>query len=313
MKYRMNIVLALVLLFFASQIVGLGLIYQDIEVKISPVTGAQHIAHPETAIGPRPQIYGYETFLYVLAGVLIGTGLILVIIKLDKLNWWKILFFIAVLTTITISLGVIIPAVIAFLIAIVLAFLKMFKSNLIIHNITELFIYSGIAILFVPLLDIWWAIALLLVISAYDAFAVWKSKHMVKMAQFQTGSRVFAGLMITFDEAGKSVKRSAGKVKKRVAKSAGKATAKVQTREAILGGGDIAFPLIFAGVVMEGLVNGAAQLSKEIALLKVLIIPVVLAIVLYILLVKGEEGKFYPAMPFITAGCLVSYILIMLI
>ncbi len=45
--------------------------------------------------------------------------------------------------------------------------------------------YTGIAILFVPILNVFWMIILLIVISIYDAYAVWKSKHMVKMANFQ--------------------------------------------------------------------------------------------------------------------------------
>ena len=144
---------------------------------------------------------------------------------------------------------------------------------------------------------------LLLIISVYDAFAVWQSKHMVKLAKFQSGTNLFAGLLISIG--GKRgtkqrAKKVAGKVKRK-----GK-----RVREAILGGGDIAFPLIFAGVIMESLVVGV---GKEVAFLKTLIIPLVLAAVLLILLIKGKEGHFYPAMPFLTIGMYLGMIVSWLI
>ena len=37
---------------------------------------------------------------------------------------------------------------------------------------------------------------LLALISVYDVIAVFKSKHMVSMANFQTESKVFAGLAV---------------------------------------------------------------------------------------------------------------------
>ena len=69
----------------------------------------------------------------------------------------------------------------------------------------------------------------------------------------------------------------------------------VQVRTAILGGGDIGFPLIFAGVVL-----------KEWGLWQSLIIPFFALAGLALLLYYAEEKKFYPAMPFISAGCFVG-------
>ncbi len=82
--------------------------------------------------------------------------------------------------------------------------------------------------------------------------------------------------------------------------------------EAIMGSGDVAFPLMFSGVVMERMIK-IGNITKEIAFLKTLIIPVIVSIVLFILLMKGTRGKFYPGMPFITAGCLLGYALVLII
>ena len=315
MKYNVRLTLILVSLFLVSQLVGLGVLFYDMEVVEGP-SGELEVTHPDTAIGERPEVdvESGESVLYILGGVLIGTGLLLLIIMFAKVNYWKLLFFIAVLSTITITLGVFIDPVLAFFVAIVLALGKIFVRNPIMHNATEFLVYSGIAVLFVPLFNVFWMIILLLAISVYDAFAVWQSRHMIKLAKFQTGSRVFAGLLIN---TGKGIGKLPGKVSK--AAKPPKAPRKVALKgeemharggEAILGGGDIAFPLIFAGVVMESLIPA---IGKELALLKTLIIPIILAIVLLLLLVKGTEGKFYPAMPFLTAGCLLGWALVLII
>jgi len=85
---------------------------------------------------------------------------------------------------------------------------------------------------------------------------------------------------------------------------------KRMVKTAILGGGDIGFPLLFAGVVMKGLIleNGVF-----IGFLKTLIIPVVVSIALFLLFVKGKKDKFYPAMPILSAGCFVGYLIVWLI
>lgn len=300
MKYDWEITLILTGLFLVSQVLGLGILYGDLDV-ISTPDGPQ-VVHPPTAIGERPDVdtESGESVLFILSGVFLGTILLLLIIRFGQINAWKLLFFIAVITTITISLGVFLPALWALLIAAILTFLKIFRSNIVVHNVTEIFIYAGIAVLFVPLFNLFWITILLLAISAYDAFAVWQSKHMIKLAQFQTGSRLFAGFFVSRKEKAKGAKAKITKKVKGAVKR-GKME-KVRAREAILGGGDIAFPLIFAGVVMESLAIG----GKLNAFLLTLAIPVVLTLVLLGLLIKGEQGKFYPAMPFLTAACLIG-------
>src|SRR3989304_4378805 len=71
----------------------------------------------------------------------------------------------------------------ASLLALPLAFVKIYKRKFLIHNITELFIYPGIAAVFVPILNIFTIIFLLVFISIYDMWAVWHSGIMQKMAK----------------------------------------------------------------------------------------------------------------------------------
>ena len=76
--------------------------------------------------------------------------------------------------------------------------MKIFKPNFWIQNLTELFIYGGLAAIFVPFFNIWSVSILLILIALYDAYAVWKSKHMITLAKSQMEAKVFSGLLIPY-------------------------------------------------------------------------------------------------------------------
>lgn len=321
MKHTFTITLFLVLIFVLAQLTGLFLINKDIsDIKTTIIETPQGNKtvyvpeHNETAVGPRPDVSGFGSFIYLVIGVAIGTILILVLVKYNKINLWRFWFFIAVWIAISISLGVLIKTKIFFsydvamAIAFLLALWKILKPNIIIHNVTEILMYAGIAVLLVPIFDILWIFILLIVISGYDMFAVWKSKHMVSMAQFQTKSNVFAGLMIPYKRDDKKLKINLS------SKTSAKKIPKIKKEKyhnAILGGGDIAFPLLFSGVVMQNLIY--IGLTKTQAFLQTSIITLTTTIALAILFFAAKKDKFYPAMPFLTIGCLVGYGIVLLI
>lgn len=305
MKHTFYITVLMVLIFFFSQIIGLYALNVNTRVTQTP-EGAIIVEYEDTAIGERPDIYGPQTFAYILVAILIGTGLILLLVKFRKFSIWKALFFFAVWMTCSITIGVFINPTLAFIICLFLALFKVYRPNIWIHNFTELFIYAGIAIIFVPLLDMVWAILLLLAISAYDMFAVWKSRHMVNLAEFQTKSRAFAGVMLSYKIKAK------GKIEEVKEKGERVKEVRGEFKSAILGGGDIAFPMIFAGVVMDSLIKGGV-LAKNFAFLNALIIPVIVTAFLFLLLFLAKKDTFYPAMPFLTAGCLIGYGIVWLV
>ena len=78
---------------------------------------------------------------------------------------------------------------------------------------------------------------------------------------------------------------------------------KIKVNVAILGGGDVAFPLIFAGVVLKSFNSYAYGV----------IIALFSTLALLFLLSTAKKGKFYPAMPFITVGSLLGYAIVWLI
>jgi len=304
MKHTLSITIIIVLIFFLSQIIGLYALNVNTKVTQTP-EGAIIVEHEETAIGERPDIQGPVTFVYIVIAILIGTGLLLLLVRLKKIKIWKALYFFAVWMTCSITIGVFTYDFLAFSVCFILAFFKIFRPNVWIHNLTELFIYAGIAIIFVPLLDIVWVALLLLAISAYDMFAVWKSKHMISLAEFQTKSKAFAGVLLSY-----KFKLKPSKAKK--PKKGEKVKVREEYRSAVLGGGDIAFPMIFAGVVMDSMIRMGIH-TKVFAFLYSLIIPIIVAIVLFILLAKARSDRFYPAMPFLTFGCFVGYGLVWLV
>ncbi len=276
---------------------------RHIKVETSE-TGETIIVHPETVLGQPLVVEESQksySFIYISMGVLLGTLLILLFIKFNVQTVWKYWFLLAVISTLAVSFGVYVNYTLAGIAAAVLGLWKVFKPNVWVHNLTEIFVYTGITIIFLPILNLTSVIVLLLIISLYDMFAVWKSKHMIKMAQFQTKANVFAGLFIPYA-------KPTGSVSTQTAPAKGKKMPKTipmqqQTKNAVLGGGDIAFPLLFSSTVMEHLIRNIGMV-KEVALGVTAIITATTTLALFLLLYLAKEDRFYPAMPFVTAGCL---------
>ncbi len=307
MKHPLKLTTILIIFFLVSQVLGLYIVSLNIDFKKSAETGKPEFVDLPTGID-RPDVNESWSWLYIVAGILLGTCLLLVLIKFKFVSFWKIWFYLAIFLCLTVALASFMSGWIAALISLILAYFKIIKPDTYVHNITELFVYAGLAIIFVPILNIMSVVILLILISLYDMYAVWKSKHMVKLAQFQTDSKVFAGFFMPYDEkSGKVVKIVSKKGIKKV--KSDKRVVKGGITHAILGGGDIAFPLIFAGVVMKYLVFE----SFLIGFLKVLIIPICATIALSYLFYKTEKNKFYPAMPFISIGCFIGYGLFLLL
>ena len=287
MKHSLFITFLLIAFFLLAQFIGLGIIYKYIDQVRSAEEG--ETVFKDLPVGERPPLKEETSFLPIFLTLVIGTVLLLFIIKRNLVWIWKIWFLMAVVISLTIALGIFVNPIFAFIAALIFGLWKIFKPNFIIHNITELFIYGGLAAIFVPLFNLLSVSLLMIGIALYDAYAVWKSKHMITLAKSQAQSKVFAGFLLPY------------KIFKAKPKPSMR-TKPVKVRTAVLGGGDIGFPLIFAGVIM-----------KEMGLWQSLIIPLFASLGLIYLLWKGDEGKFYPAMPFIGAGCFLGLGLVWLL
>lgn len=316
MKHTFSTTALLIFLFVAAQIIGLSLVAMSQDVHVTEQ--GQDVSYGPTALGARPETEGGTSLLMIAIGVGIGTMLALLLIKLGAKLAWKIWFFVATWIGLSIALGVLIPGTIAVTLAVALAVWKVFRPNPVIHNLTEILVYGGIAVLLVPLFDIVWVVALLVLISIYDWIAVHRTGHMVTLAKGQADSNVFAGIAVpTGSTSAKPLKtteqfaKTTTVSKKSTTKSMKKETGTIGGT-AILGGGDIAFPLVFAGVVLQWLIE-ARNMAPTRALFATLIIPLGATVALAWLFAIAKKGKFYPAMPPITLGCLIGFGIIALI
>jgi len=116
----------------------------------------------------------------------------------------------------------------------------------------------------------WMAILVLFIASCYDAWAVWKSKTMIKMANYFIGRRIFPGIAVPYRD---------------------------KRKFAMLGGGDIFFIVLVAASFFRN-----DPLSMYIT-------AATMTGATMVLFMMSTKDKFYPALPFIFAGLLVGIVL----
>ncbi|MCF7866488.1 hypothetical protein K9L67_05110 [Candidatus Woesearchaeota archaeon] len=310
MKHNLKITLLFVLLFLLANVVGLSLVKLSTN-QITELNGTIQINYTSTIIGERAELNQYEQIIYIVVGIAIGTSILLFLAKRKKKNWWKTWFLMAATISMGVAFGVLVKEEYYFFVwvfAFVLAYLKIYKPNLYVQNITEIFMYAGIAVLFVPVLELNMMIIILILISLYDMYAVWKSKHMVVMANFTADADVFPGLAIQYKSKGEKTKLIT-KTTKQAHKISNSKVGGVKT--GILGGGDIVFPMLFAGSVMTNLIS--QKIPLNLAFNYSLIVVAGAAIALTGLFILGKNNRFYPAMPFISTGCFLGYVIMLLL
>ena len=299
MKHNIKITLLLLGMFFITQLIGLFVVNQyspeiiqveDSEGNLVNMTSYNlpYNMDPPQNIDPK------NTLVAIMIAIVIAVTLMFVLMKYQAEVILRIWFF----TVVTLAIGITINSLflhwsygslIAILLALPIAYIKIFKRNIIVHNLTELIIYPGIASIFVPILNLWTVVLLLIFISLYDMYAVWHAGFMQKMAKYQIQKlKVFSGFFVPY--LGKKERELISQAK--MSKSKKLKEKKVKVSVAILGGGDVVFPIILAGVVLRSL--GLAQAIS---------ISIGATIALACLFWLSKKGKFYPAMPFITAGC----------
>jgi presenilin-like A22 family membrane protease len=298
MKHPFSPTAILVVLFLCSQIIGLGLITLDTQTAILE-DGTISVENSEPITGPRPATSAAGAFLYLVVGIGLGTGILLIMAKYKTRLLWKIWYMFAIAVTTATALGVFLNPWVAYGLGIIFAVLKAQRPQSLVHNITEILVHSGIAIILVPILNVFWACMMLLAIAAYDAYAVWKSKHMVKLATFMTDSQLFAGLHVPY---AKNTKKSVVSHKKVVKK---------KSKSAILGGGDIAFPLLFSGAVLQWLLGQGITKTSAFGLTSIITVCATLGLIG--LFIGAKKDHFYPAMPFLSGACLIGFGIVALI
>jgi len=313
MKHNLKITVILLVMFIVTQFIGLAVLHADIFHIEQEINGTiQTVSNPYLSWIQPPEMETNKDFFSVFPSLLIAFVIaISLLFLLSKFKFEFILkgwFFLVVCValfltiyafeklvpwTINPNLAIIIPLIIT----LPLALVKIFGRNFIVHNITELFIYPGIAAVFVSILNFWTIIILLILISIYDIWAVWHSGFMQKMAKYQINKlKIFSGFFVPY--VSKKMRLKLKKMRAKAKKTKSKLNKKFKINIAILGGGDIIFPIITAGVVL-----------KTWGLIPALFIIAGATLGLSYLFFFAKKKKFYPAMPFITAGIFIGIIL----
>jgi len=275
MKHTSKITILLLSLFLLTQLLGLYIInvYQENKLPYG-------MQPPEV----RPEV----SFWSIIISIFLAISFVFLLMKIKAIWVIRIWFFSVIALAIAITSNaffqkfLVHTTIISLALGITLSYLKIFRRNIIVHNLTEILIYPGIAAIFVPLLSIFSAFLLLILISIYDIYAVWYAKFMQEMAKFQIKEmKFFAGFFVPYIRGKqiRSIKFRKGKARK------------IKVSLAILGGGDVIFPILAAGVVF-----------RAWGLLSALAVTLLSSLGLLALFVLARKGKFYPAMPFITLG-----------
>ncbi|MBI2629751.1 hypothetical protein HYW76_01490 [Candidatus Pacearchaeota archaeon] len=315
MKHNIKITLLLIGMFFITQLIGLAVInsyspYQEISYNQTSGEYENITISKELPYGLQPPEISPEISLTsIVVAMIISIILILVLMKIQAKIFIRLWFFLVIVIALAIVFysaisGVNYAPYIALVIALPLAFFKIFRRNIIVHNLTELLIYPGIAVIFVSILSFWTIIILLILISAYDIYAVNYAGFMQKMAKYQINTvKIFSGFFVPY--ADKKTKQKINFLKDKYKNNIPDKVIrknKIKVSLAILGGGDVVFPIILAGVVL-----------RSFGLIPALLVSVFATFGLIYLFVSAKKGKFYPAMPFITAGCFIGLILAFLL
>jgi len=332
MKHNLKITSVLLAMFLVTQIIGLTVIYADpLKLEQKAINGTvEEVSNPALSWiePPEPETQQEFTSIFwqLLIAFFIAISALLLLMKFKIELFLRIWFFVIVTIALFISFVAIeklLPFVIPFktamitalALALVLAVYKIFKKNILIHNITELLVYPGIAVIFIPILNFYTVILLLILISVYDMWAVWHSGVMQKMAKYQIKKlKIFSGFFVPYAQDKKTrdkiraMKLAAKEAKKKGKKLKESKEKGIKVNVAILGGGDVIFPLITAGVMMR--IFSSTPIGGLLA--AALVIAGATAGLGY-LFFFAEKKKFYPAMPFITTGILIGIFLSWLI
>lgn len=292
MKHSWKITLLLIAMFILAQLIGIAVIsqYKPHTEQITINATTMNVTSYNLPYGLEPpQTSPSLNIITIIISFALAITLMLVLMKYKIELFLKIWFAAVILMALSISFYAFLSqyqyaSLISILISVPLVYLKVIRRSIIFHNFTELLIYPGIAAIFVPLLSIKTTIILLILISIYDIYAVWHAKFMQKMAKYQISQlKIFSGFFVPYLS-----KLELTKLKKKK---------KAKVAVAILGGGDVVFPIIFSGVLLN-----------TFGIIPALLVTLGATLSLFALFIASEKGKFYPAMPFITAGCLIGFI-----
>ena len=311
MKHTIKITIILISLFFVAQLIGIyvaNVYLPNVEQVVNQTTGEitnKTVYNLPYGLDPPADIKPQESVISIIIALCVAVVIMLLLMKFKAEMFLRLWFTIVVILGIAIAINAFLikipnSVLISMIIAIPLGIIKIFRRNMYVHNLTELLIYPGIATVFIPILGIWSMVILLVIISLYDMWAVWHVGFMQKMAKFQIQKlKLFSGFFVPYVKKEDRLLIKSVRASSKSSKQKENSLKKVKVNLAILGGGDVVFPIILAGIVL-----------RTLGLWQAVTISLGATIALAYLFYKSEKGKIYPAMPFISAGCFIALVII---
>jgi presenilin-like A22 family membrane protease len=233
-----------------------------------------------------PAISFWEFVLYfLLATFFVLLASLLPKIKKTKKLIFRLLFIFSAIYGGLISLSSFLPDIFSLLTIGLLLYWWLRAPNIFSHNLLMVLGLAGIGAILGLTLKPEVVVLLLLFFSVYDFIAVYKTKHMIKMAKSMAESGVIMAFIIPPKIA--SLKKNPREIK-------------LGGRFVVLGGGDVVFPLILATSV----------LSK--GFLEVLIVSIFSLIGLgfsFLLFSTQKEKKPMPALPPIALFSIIGFLI----
>ena len=291
MKHPYRITTFFLIFFLLIHAIGLFFTSVEAQKEVSPILDA-----------PQP-VSGAWSIPYLLLGVGIGTGIILLLAKYGKTGIWKGWFTTATALAITYGVATVIPDIYAIILGITLALLRLLKPSFITHNVAELFMYGGIALILTPLFTPITALILFAIMSVYDAYAVWKSKHMITLAEFTKKANTFPGLSLSYNTTPEHTPRNLPNQKQKTKNPSTNNKITTKNKETqntistgVLGGGDILFPLLLANTVYLSLIPTYTPIQTFLLSYGV---SIAASTGLAYLFLKPSTAKYHPALPYI--------------
>lgn len=225
---------------------------------------------------------------------LLVTSLLLLIIYLFKNRRFKAIFFkvfflLAVVLGDLYFFGLWFPYFIVFPLAALFLFLLLSRPSPLVHNTALIFAIAGMGAAVGSQLTPETVILLFLLFALYDFVAVYKTKHMVKMAEAMIENKAIVGLIIPPKASGFQADLNKMPIKGNFL---------------VLGGGDVIFPLLLAvSMLSKGFVP--ALLVVGFSLLGLLAV--------FLIFISQKTRKPMPALPPLALFCAIGYLLSKLI
>src|SRR3989344_3789598 len=158
MKHNVKITIILLAMFFITQMIGLFVIskYSPMVKQITDSSGnVTNVTSYNLPYGMDPPegVTPQSTLISIVFAIAIAVFLMLFLMKYKAEIFLRIWFLVVVILALGITFNSFLmnfenSPLIAIIVAIPLAIFKIFKRNIIIHNLSELLIYPGIAAIF---------------------------------------------------------------------------------------------------------------------------------------------------------------------